>query len=309
MLIDSSEFKNNINKMQQLFKVAFNRDISEQMLVWRYINNPCKQTLASVFNVEGNLIANYSACPCYLSHEGKVTKTALSMTTMTDPNHRRKGMFPMLAEELYEAMARDNYYFILGFPNHLSHQIFTTYLGWRDIYEIPTMSLDLTTCPNKDSVRCETDNYFELIYDDSIISDEYIHVVKDQQYLQWRYANNPVNEYINFVISKNKKVCSYLVLKKYGQSLDIVDFQAAGYEEGEYLLKSAITYAIDQKLKSINCWAPLYHFIHRLCEKNGFRNGQPITYFAGKVLNRQSYKKDFFDYRNWYIQMGDSDVY
>ena len=100
-----------------------------------------------------------------------------------------------------------------------------------------------------------------------------------------------------------------MVFKYYGQCLDIVDFQAFSHDEAEYLLQAVIEIANDHKLSYINCWAPVHHFIHPLCTKYEFRNSTPITYFGGRILDKQLTQKDYLNYSNWYIQMGDSDVY
>jgi len=308
MLIESEQFSHNIAKIKNLFKRSFNREIEEPYLIWRYVDNPLRQTLVSVKYAHGNIIANYSACPCLLSYESKTIKTALSMTTMTDPNHRGEGYFPVLAQELYDFMGQENYFMIWGFPNHFSHYTFVNHLNWNDIYEIPTMVLDLSSY-SKNAVKFETDNNFDLSYEKSIIPDQFIHVLKSQDYLKWRYTKNPINQYYNIVISNRGIISSFLVLKHYGQGLDMVDFQAANYDEGEHLLQAAISYATEHQLRVINCWAPAHHFIHQLCERNGFINSNPITYFGGRLLHDHKDQTYFSNYSNWYIQMGDSDVY
>ncbi|HCS74426.1 MAG TPA: GNAT family N-acetyltransferase [Clostridiales bacterium] len=309
MLIDSGQFLGNIENIQHLFRRSFNREIERRYIVWRYVDNPLKHTLVSVNYDNGNVTANYSACPCYLSYKSITMKSALSMTTMTDPDYRGKGIFPLLARELYDFICQNGYKMVWGFPNHFSHAKFITSLNWSNIYEIPTMVLNLSSYTFKGTIQYETDNTFDMSYDDSIIRDDLIHVLKSQIYLKWRYAQNPVNKYYNIVILEHEKVSSYLVFKYYGQCLDIVDFQVVNYDEAEYLLQAVIGIANDHKLSYINCWAPVHHFIHPLCEKYGFRSSTPITYFGGRILDEQLDQKDYLNYSNWYIQMGDSDVY
>ena len=156
MLIDSDQFVGNLENIQRLFRRSFNREIQRQYLVWRYIDNPLKHTLVSVKDNNGNVIANYSACPCYLNYRSQKIKTALSMTTMTDPEYRGQGLFPLLARELYDFICQNDYKMVWGFPNHFSHAKFINSLNWSNIYKIPTMVLNLSNYTLKGTIQYKT---------------------------------------------------------------------------------------------------------------------------------------------------------
>ena len=53
---------------------------------------------------EDKLIGHYAASPIELIIDGEKIKTALSMTTMTDPEFGGKGIFSKLASSLYREM-------------------------------------------------------------------------------------------------------------------------------------------------------------------------------------------------------------
>jgi len=132
---------------------------------------------------------------------------------------------------------------------------------------------------------------------------------KDKRYLRWRYAENPINRYSNIVIKDHQDVLSFCVIKQYLNSLDIVDFQARNQHDGAELLDQTVAYASNNRLEFINCWAPRHHFFHQLCEKAGFINAEPITYLGFRQLSEKDGMKVSDNYTDWYIQMGDSDVY
>jgi hypothetical protein len=57
-------------------------------------------------------------------------------------------------------------------------------------------------------------------------------VIRNQEYLNWRYADNPEGNYVIFVASKNKRILGYIVLKEdhredrtLGLIVDILGFQ------------------------------------------------------------------------------------
>jgi hypothetical protein len=236
---------------------------------------------------------------------GNIELTALSMSTMTDPDYRGLGLFQSLAKELYIKLLDLQYSMVWGFPNNLSHLTFIRKLGWKDIYEIPTMHLDLKEKTTL-TIILDFDDDFEMDYSDCEPQAN-ICVFKDRNYLRWRFADHPINKYINIVIRNNEKVTSYCVVKQYSNLLDIVDIQPKDFTEAKELLINVIQYAKEKYLTGINCWCPRHHFLHEIYERLGFVNREPITYFAALQLN--VIEGDIKDYSNWYIQMGDSDVY
>jgi hypothetical protein len=62
-------------------------------------------------------------------------------------------------------------------------------------------------------------------------------------------------------------------------------------------------------LSAVSLWLNVSHPLHWRLEKVGFRNSEPITYFVGRVLQPALSEAIVLDYRNWYLTMGDSDVY
>lgn len=303
-----------LSDLVSLFSKSFHKDIQEDFFKWRYVNNPLGDLLASFEFDNGKLIANYSASPCLVQYNEQIIRTALSMTTMTDPDYSGGGLFTKLAQELYSHMGNIGYHLIWGFPNRYSHRGFIKYLGWFDIYEIPTMTLylkDINPLQEDVSSDIQEDNLFLLDYTNTQRYKNLIYVVKNETYLRWRYANNPINKYRNFIIAKDKKVSSYCVVKIYSdESLDIVDLQPSNQEEAEKLIKYVIFFALSQYVMTINTWVPLHFFTHGIFEKIGFVNSAPVTYFGARILDSIQVADDMCRaFSNWYIQMGDSDVY
>lgn len=308
VLLDRDWYENLIGNMAELFEKSFGKIINNQYLHWRYLENPINDILVAVSIEDKCVVANYSASPCLICIEDKVYKTGLSMTTMTEPNYRGRGLFPQLANELYNYMTSSDYLMVWGFPNVKSHQIFNKYLWWTDICTIPMMQLSLMNC-KKEVSNPYFDNEFNLNYMESKSIESLIHVKKDTQYLRWRYSNNPINSYENFVISHGNNVSSFCVTKFYMDSIDLVDFQVDNLDEGEYLLRQVISFGLNSGCRFINCWAPTHHFMYSLCEKVGFRNSTQNTNFGFNAFNNTDYKYYLEHYENWFIQMGDSDVY
>lgn len=309
LLLTKDTFIANMHGIQKLFERAFNKCISREYLMWRYIQNYLNITLSTVHYEENRIIANYSVSAYEIYINGEKCRAAVSMTAMTDPDYHGKGLMPQLGEEMEQYLISENYKLLYCFPNrNTSHAIFTNKMAWVDIYELPTMRMNISNFKDIDD-GLVFDNIFQYQYPETVDScKELNHVIKTTDYLKWRYLENPQNEYTNIIISRGTEVTSYCIVKKFGNSLDIVDFQAKNRDEGECLIRQAVSFAVINNLEFINCWAPRHHFMHSICERIGFKNHEPITYLTSKSLD-SSLSDNVYNYGNWFIQMGDSDVY
>ena len=115
--LDKEEYLQKIPELCNLFNKCFKKDISPESLKWRYVDNPASDLLVSVEMDSGKIIANYSASPCVMNFDGELIKSALSMTTMTDPDFIGHGISSTLANQVYD-LGRDlGYNAIIGFAN------------------------------------------------------------------------------------------------------------------------------------------------------------------------------------------------
>lgn len=300
-------------EIRKLFLASFNRDISIEFLTWRYKNNPSDDFLFSTHKEEDNLLASYSVSPSQVSIGKKTFSAALSMTTMTHPSARGKGLFPNLASKLFRRMEKKGYALILAFANAQSHNVFIKKLSFKDLYEIPTMNLEFKNV-RLNSLEVEKN----IIKDDSLDLD-YSHLKKQSLFsikkdfvsLKWRYIDNPENEYhiYSIVNGLGKRVSSTVICKIYNDSLDIVDMQFKDQSEGLEILKFIIKKYSSDDVYKFNVWCPIHHFMHEVLERVGFVNSSPVTYLIVKKLKKNILAKGWDDFRNWYIQMGDSDLY
>jgi len=79
---------------------------------------------------DGFPAAYYGVFPIRATYNGKSIIIAQSGDTMTDPDHRKKGLFTKLAIETYKYAGKNNISFIFGFPNKFSYPGFKKKLDW-----------------------------------------------------------------------------------------------------------------------------------------------------------------------------------
>ena len=295
---DKLEYK--LKDFCELYRTCFSDYIDENIVKQRYIQNDEKDLLMCIALDKGKIVANYSAIPCKIRVDDNFIKAAISLNTMTNPNYVGRGLFIELAKRLYSYMIKNGYGIIYGFPNYLSNKTFTTKLGWRDIYEVPTLECQITEKINIQESSFHTCSFNEINERRDI---NRICIHKDHNYLNWRYNLVPDKKYF---FAKNSEG-DWLAYKIYSDQINIVELDALGLNSIQQALVYIFNNAIKLKMKSISIWSHINTDEHYLLEKIGFINRYPIRYFAAKELT--PVEIDIFDYRNWSITMGDDNVY
>lgn len=233
---------------------------------------------------------------------------------MTHPDYRGRGLFPILARRTYSRMVELGMAMVWGFPNALSHRGFIRDLSWRDIYEIPKFQLLLSDRmkipPTREyivplsSFDERFDNLWDHVKDDHLIISQ-----RDCAHLQWRYVQNPSERYNILAFVQKEDVLGYIVFKRYQEELQVIDILAKELQVAEELIWQVVRLAYAESFKSVGLWLNVNHSLHHALEKIGFRNTEPVTYFGGLVLSASLDSSRLFDYHQWYVTMGDSDVF
>ena len=112
-------------KIYELFKMAFKKEIVPDFWKWRFLDNPFhKEPFIDLMWDGDTLAGHYAVSPIGMKVNGESVLTALSMTTMTNPNYGGQGIFPKLADSIYKKLTDVNVQYVWGFPNMNSHYSF-----------------------------------------------------------------------------------------------------------------------------------------------------------------------------------------
>lgn len=313
--LNRDTFKNYMGEFADLYTLCFNVPMTHKEVKWRYLDNPNKDILSCIALDKGKLVANYSTSPIRLVKNGEIIKAALSLNTMTHPDYMGQGLFVKLASMVYSNMQRDNYKLVMGFPNNISHRTFITKLNWKDISIVPTLELAVNKAKMKSlQIQCQivSDQMYSLDYSKCMHNDHCIYVHKDNEYLKWRYRDNPAMQYYNYaIIDKNNPAyaSSRVILKEYKNRLNIVDSFFSSEEEEKALLNHTIKLAKTMGKELITCWFKLDTQEHLVLESYGFCLASPIAYFGTNILNQGHGDNEYLNEYNWYLNLSDDNVY
>lgn len=297
-----------------LFKVVFGRSMSPAYWQWRFGNNPTGKILIDLAWSGDVLAGHYAVSPVVVSVDGREHLTALSMTTMTHPDYRGRGLFVTLSEGVYQRMTDEGLAMVWGFPNIYSHRGFVRDLAWVDIYEVPTfrrMLAEGKPMPEP-SVQITELVTFDVRFDqlwDEVKDKARVWTKRDSRYLDWRYGQNPDNKYTTLGHMAEGWLLGYAIYKCYQNSIDLVDILYTNDAVGLDLIYGVAQRAKRENAIAINTWLNCALSLHRKLEKHGFCNSEPITYLGARVLRPELDASEVYSFRNWYLTMGDSDVY
>jgi len=302
-ILGKDELMERLQQFCDLYHCCFNDKIDEVIVSQRYLQNPLDELAMCVAIDKEKIVANYSVSPSWIVSGNVRFKCALSLNTMTHPDYIGQGLFVKLASTLYGHLQENGYAMVYGFPNYISNRTFLTKLGWKNIYEYPTLELTIES-----SIPFEKRNLRELD-DVSVIPNiqsENLYVDKNIDYLQWRYVEKPNVEY-HFLMTGNGGWCVY---KRYEDMYNIVELHTESVLDVNDFVGFITAKAKQNGLKKLTVWSAINSKQHLALEKLGFRNRYPITYFGAVDLGiSSSVCFDVFDHRNWLINMGDDNVY
>ncbi|MEV4882994.1 GNAT family N-acetyltransferase [Chitinophaga ginsengisegetis] len=298
----------------QLFELVFGKPMSLEYWTWRFANNPCEKLMIKLMWDGDKLVGHYAASPVQMHLHQKLLLTGLSMTTMTHPDYTGLGIFQQLSESLYEKMGgNDNAAAVWGFPNNNSHRGFIKNLAWKDISILPMFSCNNTLLRPKQLEGAKVTDRFSKVHEEAYQTnyvDYAVRINKNSAYLNWRYVDNPVNEYKIFDFTELN--AGFVVCKEYTagndgmKQVDIIDWCVPADEKmTRNVIQHLAAFYPAANYSQFNMWMPLGDERHLQLEKLGFANHAPVTYWGIRTLQGS----DLSAPGDWWIQLGDSDVY
>jgi GNAT superfamily N-acetyltransferase len=299
----------------ELFRQSFGRDLAQARWNWKYKDNPAGPGLIDLAWHGDVLVAHHAVTPVGLRVHGTQWTTGLGVGVMTHPHHRQRGLFHKLLRRTQARMAELGMPMVWVFPNPFSHRLAVRDLGLVDIHEVPTLRMplhsgsSLSLPPAHIAELQDFDDRFDQLW--QRVRDDYpIIARRDREHLQWRYVRNPSQRYRILAYVNGDDLMGYAVCKRHQEEMQVIDILTVqDVEVGTQLILRAAQIAREGSASALSLWLNVSHPLHRMLEKLGFCNGEPVTYFAGRVLRPELREAEVYDYRKWYLTMGDSDVF
>lgn len=325
---------------------------------WRYANNPAGDPMIWVADHDGKIVGSRSVTLVKMKIADEITVVSENTDLMTHPDYRRQGIFSTLEKKSFDQLKDCGVCVTYSFPGPMSYPIYIKSGEFFDMHALQTMikPLDL-----ENTFKRRIENKFLLkiyiasgslfinmfyrskkppevdglvltkisSFDDRIndfwkkISNDYeIVVVRDKEYLNWRYVEVPDVNYIIYLAEENEEICGYIVLgcarqdQVSGYIIDII----APLDRPEVihcLLSKAIEYFEEEGVDIIFCKMVADKIFYNVFKKNGFVPTRFIDLIFKRFgvwskhivrINSPEISEAYIkDPKNWFVQLGDSD--
>lgn len=344
-------------QIRGLFELVFGQELEASRWSWQYRENYTDTIIITVAEGDGRELAGqYALRPTRMKIGDETRLGTLSLDTMVHPNYRRQGMFTKLAERTYEVAAKQGIPLTYGFPNQNSYRGFVGKLDWVDLCgRIPIFVKVLNTrnvlskrIGNKRLLSAATllsqpslavlyqlknGGDLPLGYDLNKVSrfddrlDTFwveastaykILVARDTTYLNWRFVENPTEEYSILLCENGADVAGYMVLK-YEEKFDlrlgfIVDVltRSGASDLGTALISEAVT-RFQHQADLVTCLMLEHTSQATALRRNGFvvvpEGFFPQELYLGVRRHTNEYSEEFItNPENWYITWADHDT-
>jgi len=317
---------------------------------WMYRDNSAGSPIIWFAQSNDKLVGQYAIIPVKMKIGNETVAASQSVDTMTHPDYRRQGVFEVLANKTYEQAAEEGIHVVYGFPNKYSYPGFVKKLGWFDVGTTQTLFKPLNW---GNALKIQISNKFLLkllsiggglgqkvfyrarkapiiegltitqvsAFDERInefwtrVSSQYqIIVVRNKDYLNWRYVAVPGVDYLIFIAEKAGEIYGYLVWRciptEHTKVGTIFDVLAQSEEVAQCLISKAMERCEQEKIDLIYSAGIANKAYLKAFKRMGFisvpfvKGGQFIAYSSASTISKEFLK----DPQNWFIQIGDSDA-
>lgn len=291
-VVDVAKGADQVDRVCSIFSNNNNHK-TRQHIAWQYSNAPGGGAYTG-FSVskEGEDAAVYSVFKVKAKIGDRIQVVCQSLDTLTDARHRGRGLFPILAREVYAKCDEDGVGFVYGFPNSSSAPGFFKRLGWEKIGFPPFIFyLNNLLFPVSYLIKKKLflKNYpalfllwaklavvssgMQITRSVDFLSEEYgglwqkfseklsVCIWRDGDYMNWRYKLKPNREYCYLSVHKDGALAGILVYLlankhdgKIGYIMDVIyDPDLPGM--GSLLVSQAILDMSKQGVDVVLAWS------------------------------------------------------
>jgi hypothetical protein len=223
--LDYEEYSNMVKRsFAEILKNAkvANDYLNEKYFRWKY-HTPYGKAVIAIIKDGSRILASTAMIPLYLKYKNSIFRGWQACDVAALPEMRGKSSFRNCIQMLSDYLKPTEIFF--GFPNEhsvgivqnigwITKGIITTWINPRSVFADESCS----------AIRqiFKFDNLHDAFIKD-IVDYDYVTIVKDSEYLNWRYIQNPIFQYHIFTLYEQGKRQGYIVAR----TADILDHQIA----------------------------------------------------------------------------------
>lgn len=306
------------DKVLELWKIAFNKELPLALWRWKYIDNPFgPRILLCVDEKDEAVTVMYGGIPYRANWRGRVVEIVQLMDIMSHPDYRKTGLFVKSADAYFDYFGEgEDSVLLYGFPGAYHFDIGNRYLKYTRVesgmgyYSAETDRLASATkiFAGKMGEVKRVDASFDRLWEKT--RDVFpLSVVRDREFLDWRFFSHPAREYslLAYRTPITGELAGYAVLSIEGEEAKLVDLLApSGSPDffgriGRWLKERGVA--------RVSTWLPSNHFMATGAVDAGFESlPEPLGLIPTVRSFDEGLELDWVS-NNLYYTMADCDLY
>lgn len=298
-----------------LFKECFGKDLSYEEWEWKYKSSPWGSSAIVALN--GNeVIAHYGGIRMKFYFKGEIFDVFQPCDVMTHPKYRarifsKRGVMVKTGEYFYKINKMD---FAFGFPSERHAILGTKQLGYTKHDYVN----EVTIIVDKNYVFINP--FFKIYIGWDYIENKEIDtlwdknktlfnltILKDSNYILWRYKQKPKNDYIPVIVRSrlSKKIKTFFIALLRDKEINILDVFNNDLEMKD-LVKILKYFAKNSDAKNLKMWLHSETSFYNFIVSKECNSTKSIPYIF-KIINTDITEE--FLFKNYFYSMGDYDAF
>ena len=311
------------SEIVELWKEVFNKKRSVEHWQWRFNKCPFGKGIVMLALDGDKIISFYSTNRMDIKVKQEIVKAVHGFDGATHPDYRKQGIFTLILKKLTKDYTEEGVKFMYGYPNTNSYQIHLKYFSWTGHGLIELWVKDLKKKDNGAGVRNNGKIQQVNVFDDRVNqlwnrakNNLKVGIVRNKDYLNWRYVENPSIKYHKvYYLDANDVLSGFVVLKIHiqddtviGHIIDILASNEIAFNE---LIQYSYKFFNEKDVSLLSCWFPKNHSFSKFLTNEGFAlDIMDHTCFGVKSISNIAKIKEYVEKKdNWYMTMGDCDIF
>ncbi len=309
-----------VDEITALFSVVFERPMSPEYYRWQFYHEDRGGFKSARLRLGGRIVSHAGFSPRdWVVNDSKGLVMA-KHTSMTHPDYLGLGLYSRLLQWANPRLAKTGADMILSWPNRNSHPMQRNRTPYEDICQIPVMKwipkgnppVTTNSVPLTGTRLFNFDEWGEVAEDTSgtfLFSN-----IRTPGYLTWRYKLRPDTVYYAVENRTGGRVRSAVIFKLYPAENPHVINVVEWLSHPESLEPDHALDQLEDSAASLGLPITIWHNVHdyprhHQLERRGYVPSEPIFYFGVIPLSGTERLGAYRDWRNWYMTMGDVDVF